>query len=142
MRIMLFQWHMLSRLRQVPDSVSEFTGVALTDDFLGNAMRGSAAEDRYAATGTAVVRNVTLPPGYGHLTIPQTDHLAKSLETRQWINDYVPAVESPKQADGLDADSRNILFAAEVWLEIKKHWCRGLQKWIRAKRKADVGRRG
>jgi len=141
MRILLCQWHILSRIRQVPDSISEFTGIALTDDFLGNALRGSAAADRYIATGTAVVRNVTLPGGTGHLTIPQTEHLAKSLETRRWINDYVPVVENPEQADGLDADSRNILFAAEVWFEIKKHWCRGLQKWIRAKRKADVGRR-
>ena len=141
MRVFLCQWHMLSRLRQVPDSISEFTGIALTNDFLGNAVRGSAAEDRYAATGTAVVRNVTLPDGYGHVTIPQTEHLAKSLETRRWINDYVPVAENPEHADGLDADSRNILFAAEVWFEIKKHWCRGLQKWIRAKQETDGGRR-
>ena len=141
MRVFLFQWHMLSRLREVPDSVCSFTGIALTDDFLGNALRGSADADHYVATGKAVVRNVTLPPGHGHLTIPLTEHLAKTLETRRWINEYTPAVENPEHAEGLDADSRNILFAAEVWFEIKKHWCRGLQKWIRAKRKTDFGRR-
>jgi len=141
MRITLFQWHMLSRLRNVPDSVCNFTGMALTDDFLGNALRGSAAEDRYVPAGTAVVRNVTLPSGYGHLTIPLTEHLAENVDTRRWINEYIPAAENPRQADGLVADSRNILFAAEVWFEIKKHWCRGLQKWIREKRKTDGGRR-
>ena len=88
----------------------------------------------YYASGSALVRNVVLPSDYKHISIPETEHLAQDKQTREWINNYNP---SGKQED-LDVlgdnDIRNIMFAADIWYSIKKHWCIQLQQFIAAKR--------
>jgi hypothetical protein len=84
-----------------------------------------------------VVRNVWLPPEYKHGEIPDTKHLLKSQQIRDWINDYRPPPEPiirPKLDVQFDADSSHILWAADVWYSIKKHWVLELQRFIRAKR--------
>jgi len=65
--------------------------------------------------------------------VPVTSHLAESQETKDWINQYVPS-EAPQVNVKFQSSSSNILWAADVWHSIKKHWVLELQRVIRAKR--------
>lgn len=129
------QWDMSDKLRKIPDSVEEFTGFQKGLDPLGGDYLGYGPSNDYKATGSAVVRNLRLPPTYGHASIPDTRHLAKDPAIRDWLNHYRPT-DAPTvtlQLDvKFDADSTHILWAAEVWYSIKKHWVLELQRKIRA----------
>jgi hypothetical protein len=132
------QWVMTGRLRSIPDTTLEFTGFVIGLDPIGGDLLGFGSVNKYAANGKAVVRNVRLPVGYNHVTVPATSHLADSQEIRDWINEYVPT-EEPEVKASFQASSRNILWAADVWHSVKKHWVLELQRLIRAKRNgADV----
>ena len=88
------------------------------------------------------MRNVELPSAYKHREIPDTEHLLKSRAILDWINNYVPADKPVDRAQldvKFDGDSRHILWAADVWHSIKKHWVLELQRSIRARR-APKGR--
>jgi len=52
---------------------------------------------------------------------------------KDWINDYVPS-ERPEVNVEFESNSANILWAADVWYSIKKHWVLELQRLIRARR--------
>jgi hypothetical protein len=130
-RVLLGQWDVIPILRQVPDTVEEFAGFFIAWDPVAGTF-GSA--DPYRATGTAVVRNVTLPGEYSHIGIPLTRHLAASTVTRAWIEDYVPAAQAPEPPAADGVDTSNIVHAAELWHGVKKHWCREAQRQIRAGR--------
>jgi len=131
MRIVLGQWDMLPRLREIPDTVEEFTGFSLAWDLIAGNF-GAAAQ--YRPLGSARVRNVTLPGEYTHITIPLTKHLAANAVTRGWINRYVPTSEIPELPVNVDVDKRNILHAADIWYHVKKYWCLEAQRLIRARR--------
>jgi hypothetical protein len=132
------QWVMTGRLRSIPDTTLEFTGFVIGLDPIGGDLFGFGPVNRYAANGKAEVRNVRLPIGYNHVTVPATSHLAESQEIRDWINAYVPT-EEPELNVTFQSSSKNILWAADVWHSIKKHWVLELQRLIRAKRNgADV----
>jgi hypothetical protein len=125
------QWNMIGRLRSIPDSVDEFTGFFIALDSV--AWTGSGAEDPYTKNGTANVRNVELPATYNHLTLPLTQDLPRDPQTRDWINAYFPGSKAdPSELPG-DA-SLHVLWAADVWYSIKKHWCLEAQRLIRARR--------
>ena len=94
MRVILGQWDMLSRLRQIPDTVEDFTGFFIEGDPLTMPLFESNEADRYRATGSAKVRNVMLPPSYSHLTMSLTDHLAADPRTSLWVSEYDPNRES------------------------------------------------
>jgi hypothetical protein len=127
-RVLLGQWSMISRLREIPDTVREFTGFSLEwDPIAGNF--GSA--EPYRALGSAQVRNVILPPAASHLTLPRVAELARDPVTRDWIDRYVPGNTAPPQAA---IDTSNLLHAADLWYSIKKHWCLEAQRLIRARR--------
>ena len=129
------QWNMNSKLRKVPDSVEEFTGFHKGLDLLGGDYLGYGSANDYVATGNAIVRNVQLPSSYGHASIPDTRHLLKSQAIKDWLDNYQPAnapMDTPKLDLKFDADSDHILWAAEVWHCIKKHWVLELQRKIRA----------
>ncbi len=132
MRFILGQWNMLTKLRKIPDTVEEFTGF---HDLIGSDFLGFGRANKYYPLGSAIVRNVRLPAEYSHFTIPLTEHLAKNNTTKEWINKYVPTTEEPELTVEFDVNSNNILFAADIWYSIKKHWCIELQQLIRAKRK-------
>jgi hypothetical protein len=121
-RVLLGQWGMLPLLRDVPDSVDEFTGFAIPWDVIA----GTGAEPApYRATGTARVRNVVLPETYSHIALPRTDHLAAQPTTRAWIDAFHPAASAPlPQAD----DVANLIVAAELWYSVKRHWCEGAKR--------------
>jgi len=135
-RLLLGQWDVIPILRQVPDTVEEFTGFFIAWDPVAGTFGGA---EPYRATGTAVVRNVTLPGAYSHIGIPLTRHLAASPATRAWIDGYVPAAQAPEPPALDGADTSNILHAAELWHGIKKHWCRTAQRQIRAGRTRAAG---
>jgi hypothetical protein len=127
-RVLLGQWSMISRLREIPDTVREFTSFSLQwDPIAGNF--GSA--EPYRALGSAQVRNVILPATASHLTLPRVAELARDPVTRDWIDRYVPGASAPPPAA---IDTANLLHAADLWYSIKKHWCLEAQRLIRARR--------
>jgi hypothetical protein len=131
------QWDMCFRLHTIPDSVEEFTGFCKGRDLLGGDFLGYGPANHYEPNGKAVVRNVWLPTKYRHGSIPDTKHLLQSQELKDWINNYRPANElivTPQLDQQFDSDSSHILWAADVWYSIKKHWVLELQRLIRAKR--------
>ena len=134
MRILLGQWNMLSLLKEIPDTVEDFTGFHIKNDFIGSDFFGLVEAKRYHALGSARVRNVTLPAGYSHLRIPLTEELAKHADTREWINSYVPPAENSALTGKFQNESDNILFAADIWHSVKKCWCTELQRLIQARR--------
>ena len=136
MRVLLGQWDTLALLRSVPDTVEEFTGFFIEWDPIAGTFPGAAERDPYRPTGTALVRNVTLPADYGHISLPLVAHLAANPQTRAWINAYSPRAEPAPLAGGDELDVRNILHAADIWYSVKKHWCQEAQRLIRAKRRA------
>jgi hypothetical protein len=132
-RILPNQWSMNSRLRHIPDSVEEFTGFQKGLDLLGGDYLGYGSANDYESAGSAVVRNVRLPASYAHTFIPDTKHLAMNQTTRNWIENYRPT--NPQvQAPVLDADCSHILWAADLWYSVKKHWVLELQRLIRSRR--------
>jgi hypothetical protein len=63
-----------------------------------------------------------------------TAHLVNDQKIKDWINnDYVPS-ERPEVNVEFESNSVNILWAADVWYSIKKHWVLELQRLIRARR--------
>lgn len=133
------QWIMTGRLRSVPDTTVEFTGFVIGMDLLGGDFLGFGPSNIYRANGTARIRNVRLPLGYNHVTVPVTAHLVESQEIKDWINRYLPTDE-PELNVRFESNSANILWAADVWHSIKKHWVLELQRLIRAKRNPPYAR--
>lgn len=127
------QWKMFGRLRTIPDTVLEFTGFYMGLDLLGGDLAGFGSANKYRPAGNAKIRNVKLPVGYNHVGVPFTEHLAKTQEIRDWINNYIPS-EEPELTVQFKASTTNILWAADVWHSIKKHWCLEVQHLILAKR--------
>ncbi|HEY3180459.1 MAG TPA: hypothetical protein VGL25_16445 [Casimicrobiaceae bacterium] len=130
-RVLLGQWSMLPRLRLIPDTVEDFTGFTIPGDIIAGNVFG---DEPYRASGTAHVRNVTLPQAYRHIDLPLTRHLAEQPVTRAWIDAYNP--DSPASLPLPPADASNLLHAADVWFSVKKHWCIEAQRAIRAAKTA------
>lgn len=135
-RVLPNQWDMFLTLHKIPDSADEFTGFCKQKDLLGGDFLGYGSVNEYKSMGRAVVRSVWLPTEYKHGAVPDTKHLLDNLQMMDWINQYRPSTESvdrPKLDTSFDGDTRHILWAAEVWFEIKKHWVIELQRCIRAR---------
>ena len=132
-------WRLAGRLRSIPDSVEEFTGYSIAGDPIAlTPPTGASSYDLYRRTGEAQVRNVNLPLGYNHVFVPNTDYLVNEPRKRDWINAYAGAKEGA--AAGIPGgDDAHVLWAADVWYSIKKHWCLEAQRLIRAER-ADQAR--
>ncbi len=131
-RVLLLQWSMLPKLRQIPDTTEAFTGFTIAwDPIAGNL----ATAEPYRAVGSAHVRNILLPASYSHIGLPRTEHLAANPVTRAWIDAYVPdADEVPPAASAVDTS--NLRHAADLWYSIRLHWCREGQRLLRARAKA------
>jgi len=132
-RLLPNQWVMAGKLRRIPNTVEEFTGFYMHGDILGGDDLGFGSGNKYVSIGSAKVRTVLLPFGYDHVFVPFTSHLARHAETRDWINDYLQTDE-PVLEHEFNVPSANILWAADVWTSVKRHWCIELQRLIRAKR--------
>ncbi len=128
-------WENLETLRLIPDSVDEFTGFFVGNDVIALSFPGNPLDTRYTSMGKAVVRNVDLPESYSHITVPDADGLLADPAARAWVDAYVP--DSGADASGLSAEAQaHVLYAADVWYSVKKHWCLEAQTLIRAKRAA------
>jgi len=135
------QWNMLHRLRTIPDTVDEFTGYIIPGDLIAWTLPGATSAGRFRHDGAAKVRNVTLPPSYNHITVPLTSSLANDPRAREWINAYRPAGGDDEVLDApADVRGDNILWAADVWFSVKKHWCLEAQQLVRAMRAALAAR--
>lgn len=123
------QWPMIDRLQHIPDTVDDFTGFSLGVDFIAWNFPGNS--EHYRATGTAHVRNVVLPDSYSHLFVPLTASLPRDPRVRAWINAWTPS--SHESTSSLPEDARrHVLWAADVWYSIKRHWCLEAQHLVRA----------
>jgi hypothetical protein len=125
MRIALGQWNRIPILRKVPDSVEEFSGYRLAGDFLGSDVPGLGNGGDYRAEGRAEVHNVQLR-GAGHIEIVNVRPLAGDPAARKWMDAYAPGAPAPQDA--------RLLFAADVWHYVTKHWCLELQRALRGHR--------
>jgi hypothetical protein len=134
------EWDMNGRLRKIPDSAEEFTGFHKGMDLLGGDYLGYGSANDYRPTGSAEVRNVQLPAGSAHGWIPDANPLLKRHEITDWINNYQPG-DSATNGSSLNFGSKNgrVLWAAEVWHGIKKHWVLELQQVLQAKPEKDHG---
>ena len=144
-RLLPNQWSINTRLRTIPDSVEEFTGFCKEQDLFGGDYLGYGPANHFKSSGVSVVRNVWLPTEYKHGEIPDTKHLLNDPELVDWINRYRPTDETvvrPTLDAQFESDSSHILWAAEVWFSIKKHWVLELQRSIRGKWSTEEGRRG
>ncbi len=133
-------WGLAGRLRSIPDTVEEFTGYSIAGDPIAlTPPTGATDADLYRQTGDAQVRNVNLPLGYSHVFVPSTDYLVNEPDKREWINAYAGArdVDTATIPGGDDA---HVLWAADVWHSIKKHWCLEAQREIRAERASGEAR--
>ena len=137
-RVLPNQWDMMFSLRSVPDTVEEFTGFYLGLDVLGGDYLGFGPANHFRSLGRAKVRNVQLPTNYSHGRTPQLERLLSNPRAIEWINHYVP---SPNPADPEDiGDVKGIIFGADVWKSVKRHWVIELQRLIRARRAQGHGR--
>jgi len=120
-RLLLAQWDVLPLLRDVPDSVVDFSGFAVPWDPIAGTGPDPAP---FRATGSARVRNVVLPTAYSHVSLPNVAHLARQPATRAWIDAWQPGTSAP-QPVGANVD--NLLHAADLWHGIKRQWCLAAQ---------------
>jgi hypothetical protein len=126
-------WENLETLRRIPDTVDEFTGYFIEVDLFALSLPGNPLDRRYENGGKARVRNVTLPATYSHVIVPLTASLADDPRVRDWVNAYSPdGRHDTSSLPGAAAD--HVLWAADVWYSIKKHWCLEAQRWVRAQR--------
>jgi len=126
-------WESLDTLRKIPDTVDEFTGYFIEVDLIALSIPGNPLDRPYENGGKAQVRNVTLPATYNHVIVPMTASLAADPAVRDWINAYVPG--DKRDTSSLPAEAAgHVLWAADVWYSIKKHWCIEAQRWVRAQR--------
>jgi len=131
-------WIVLDRVRTIPDTVDEFVGYRISFDLW--ALDGPAFDELKAfhANGNAVVKNTWLPAEYAHVMVPATRQLAQSPAMRAWIEAYVP--DNPSALAPLpDGPSDNVIFAAELWYGLKKHWALEAQRFVRARRALPPG---
>jgi pimeloyl-ACP methyl ester carboxylesterase len=117
-RILPNEWDMNSKLREIPDSVDEFTGFQKGMDFLGGDFLGYGSVNDYHASGKAIVHNVRLPSAGGHSSIPDSRNLLEDEAVKDWIVNYLPAApvavgQTPKARFG--SKTARIIWAAEVW---------------------------
>jgi hypothetical protein len=121
--------NLLGRLRTIPDTVEDFAGFHMRMDLLGGDLLGFGRMNNYRASGSATVRNIRLPWSSEHFTAPLVRRLAENLETREWINHYRPDASADVRKAAPDR-SRNIIYAAELWHGVKRHWVLELQRLL------------
>lgn len=127
------QWRVVPRLREIPDSVDEFTGYHIGVDLFAWTF-ADAGISEFRNHGRVRVNNVVLPAEYFHVTVPVTHHLVNDAATRQWIDSYTPRVLRDGAAKVPGAAVDNVLYAADVWYSVKRHWVLEAQRLVSATR--------
>ena len=121
-----------ARRSRTPSCSSTATSSAST----GSRCRSpTSASTRFrSASGKVQVRNVILPAGYLHVTIPVTHHLPDNAEFKRFIDAYRATSEKPDESMMPGTYTDNIYYAADNWAAIKKHWVPEAQRLVRARR--------
>jgi hypothetical protein len=142
MMILPNQWKMLDKLHKIPDTVDDFTSFTIGVDFWPWPIPGFEGSAPYESSGTAKVRNLILPATYDHVDAPYILDLADIPAARPWLEAYHPDKVMP--APPPEAESFAIVWAADIWYSVKKHWALEAQRLVRAKRAAlgQPGRTG
>jgi len=121
------QWTLLDKLHTIPETVDDFTGYTIEVDLWAWTLPG--ADLRYKAVGSrAHVRNVALPATINHVLAPVTADFADDPAARAWIDGYRPGVPPGPLPPGA---GDNLLWAADVWWSVKKHWALEAQQSLR-----------
>jgi hypothetical protein len=128
------QWSMIGHVDSVPNTVEDFTGYSIGLDLWAWHVGDAEGANGFHHNGTAHVRNVSLPAWYNHVFFPVTQDLAEDPVARPWIDQYVP--DHYARPVPLEDSGRSVLWAADVWYGIRKHWCIEAQRLIRARRAA------
>ncbi len=128
-------WSVIPHARTIPDSIDEFTSYRIGVDFFAWDIPGLESWKTFQANGQARIRHVTLPASYSHVFVPGTAHLAEEAAMREWIDAFDPRVEA-NWTPPAEFDRSSVLWAADVWHSIKKHWALEAQRWVRARRKS------
>jgi hypothetical protein len=126
-------WDVIGRLRDIPDTAVQFNGYFIGIDwFVMNV--GGPGNDRFRALGRTQVRNVELPAGYLHVTVPVSHGLPNNPTLRKLMDEYRATTEKPDEATMPGDYSDNFYYAADNWHGIKKHWVLEAQRVIKARR--------
>jgi hypothetical protein len=131
-------WDVLGRLRDIPDSAVQFNGYFIGIDWFVVNFGGPGA-DRFRPLGKTLVRNVELPAGYLHVSVPVSHHLPSNAEFKGFIDAYRATTDKPDESKMPGTYSDNIYYAADNWAGVKKHWVLELQRLIRARRDTVAG---
>jgi hypothetical protein len=126
-------WDVIGRLRDVPDTAAQFNGYFIGIDwFVVNV--GDPGGSRFRPLGKTQVRNVVLPAGYLHVSVPVTRHLPQNPDFKAFIDAYRPTTDKPDESTMPGTYTDNVYYAADNWHAIKKHWTLELQRLINARR--------
>jgi len=125
-------WNVATVIRDIPDTVDEFVGFRIGLDFFAWDAPWLEGLKTFHPTGKAIVRNVTLPAAYSHVFVPGTADLVQDAAAREWINAYVPPPGDDAGPDPKAFADRNIVWAAYVWYDVKRHWALEAQRVVRA----------
>ncbi|MGE5087936.1 MAG: hypothetical protein ACM3QY_02330 [Candidatus Levyibacteriota bacterium] len=129
------EWSIVDQLRVIPDTAEEFTAFTLELDPVHWSFSANAAEFR--RDGRPRVRNVLLPSNYSHVFVPMVEPLAADPALRDWINAYVP--DGPHDVSPLPEYAKDhVLWAADVWYSVKRHWCIEAQRLVRAYKEREA----
>ena len=136
MMILPNQWKMLDKLRKIPNTAVEFTGYTIGVDFWPWPIPGFEGSAPFQSSGTAKIRNVILPATYDHVDAPHIAALADIPAARAWIDAYHPDNVMPPLPE--ESGDMAIVWAADIWYSIKKHWTLEAQRLVRARRERDL----
>ncbi len=132
------QWSVITRIREIPDTTVQFDGFFIGIDWFAMTFTETGVPRFASASGKVEVRNVVLPAGYLHVTVPTTHHLPGNPTFREFLDSYRPIGERPNETTMPGSYSDNVLYAAENWYMIKRHWAREAQRFVRARRGLTV----
>ncbi len=127
-----FHWNVLPHVRSIPLNVEEFVGYRIGLDLFAMDVPGLEGLKTFYSDGNGLVRNVTLPAGISHVFVPGTAGLVQQPAMRAWLNDYNP--KNAKQPPPPESDADDVVWAADNWFNIKRHWTLEAQRFVRARR--------
>ena len=130
------QWGVIGRLRDIPNTVVQFNGYFIGIDWFAMTFAAVGGERYRSDSASVQIRNVVLPAGYLHVSVPVTGHLPDDPELRRLIDEYRPTTEKPDEATMPGTYSDNFYYAADNWHAVKKHWALETQRLVKARRAA------
>jgi hypothetical protein len=128
------QWSVITRIREIPDTTIQFDGFFIGIDWFAMTFTDTGVPRFTSTSGNVTVRNIVLPAGYLHVTVPATHHLPGNPQFREFLDHYRPTGERPDESTMPGSYSDNVLYAAENWYMIKRHWTLEAQRFVRARR--------